>query len=197
VITGEPVSRDRRALTLGAGLILILLLAFRGVPAWLAWRADSVASAAELSAELRRARTAVRDVRSALDTTQARVARFSAAGPSFLVARTPAEAPEVLAELVREAARLSSVEVQSLESRVDTAGGPALRHVSATVQGTGDVWGVAALLYRLEGHEALLAVREVSIHPQSVDTPPDGVESLRVRMRIEGLAAVQPERKSE
>jgi hypothetical protein len=194
VSTGEFATRDRRALMLGVGAVLLLLLAFRGVPAWLAWRSDSMASAAELGAELSRARAAVRDVRGALDTTQARVARFRAAGPSFLVARTPAEAPEVLAELVREAARLSSVEVQSVESVVDTAGGPALRHVVATVQGTGDVYGVAALLYRLEGHEALLAVRELSIQPQNVDTPPDAAESLRVRLRIEGLAAVQPEK---
>lgn len=186
--------RDRRALAFGGTLFLALVLTLKGVPAWLAWREDSIASATELSAELGRARLAIRGVRGALDSTEARVARFRAAGPSLLVVPTPAEAPALLTDVVREAARLSGVEVESLESRVDSTGGRGLRHVVATVQGTGDVAGLATLLYRLEGNETLLAVRELSVTPQAVSAPPDAVEALKIRLTIEGLAIVGPEK---
>jgi hypothetical protein len=183
--------RDRRTLALGGAVLLFLLLAFRGVPAWLAWRTEATTSAAELSRELQQTQLAIRGVRGALDTTEARVARLKAAAPALLVVEAPSEAPALLADVVREAARLSGVAVESLESRVDSAGGARLPHVVATVQGTGDVSGLSAFLHRLEGNATLLAVRELSVQPQSVGTPRDAVESLRIRMIIEGLAVVR------
>jgi len=193
----ELASRDRRALVYGGALFLVLVLAFKAVPAWLAWRSGSIAGAAELSAELGRSRLAIRGVRGALDTTEARVARLRAAAPTLLVVQTPSEAPAQLTDVIREAARLSGMEIETAESRVDSAGGPGLRHVVATVQGTADVAGLAALLYRLEGGEPVLAVREFSVQQQNVAVPSDGVEALRVRLSVEGLAMVRGDGRDE
>jgi hypothetical protein len=73
---------------------------------------------------------------------------------------------------------------------MDTAAG-ALQRVVANVSATGDIAGLTAVLHRLEGHRILLAVHDLSVYPQSVETPQDAVEVLDFRFTVEGLALVK------
>jgi len=182
--------RDRRALLLGGTILAIVLGTFEAMPAWLSWRDEALAAAKELALELQRTRTTVNGLESVLDSAEARVARFREVGSALLVVQEPAEAPVALTDLLREAARLSSVQVDDVVTRVDTAGPLPLRRVVASVRAVGDIAGLAKLLHRLEGHRVLLAIQELNIQPLSVETPNDAVEQLRIHFTVEGLALV-------
>ena len=53
---------------------------------------------------------------------------------------------------------------------------------------------LAAMLRGLEKGPALLAVRRLSVRPQSVDSPPGQVEALVVRFTVEGLVFLSPQK---
>ena len=62
------------------------------------------------------------------------------------------------------------------------------------VQATADIVGLSSLVHALERGPVLLAVRRLSVRPQSVDSPTDQVETLSIRLTVEGLALVQTPR---
>jgi hypothetical protein len=190
MIFSRLASRDLRALLGGCVILVSVIGTFKGLPAWLAWRDDALTVSAEISAELDRAQKAVEGVESALDSAEARLRRFRDLGSSLLIVSESVEATLALEDQIREAARLSMVRVGSVETRMDTAAG-ALQRVVANVSATGDIAGLTAVLHRLEGHRILLAVHDLSVYPQSVETPQDAVEVLDFRFTVEGLALVK------
>lgn len=183
--------RDQRALVLGAVTMLGLVLALRGVPAWRAWRAEARAVAAELQSQEARSDALLAGFAGSLDTLEARTARLLALGPALLSGETPAEAGSTLAALLAEVARESLVRLEAVDIRVDTSKAHALPRVAVEVQATADIAGLSAFLYGLEKGPALLAVRRLVIRPQAVDGPADQLETLSIRLAVEGPALVQ------
>jgi hypothetical protein len=181
-------ARDRRALTLGVVTIAALVFGLRGVPAWWRWRTEVRATAAEAIAQERRVHAIIAGFSQSLDSLGARAGRFRSMGPAFLAGATPAEAASTLAALVGEIARSSLVRIDAMELHVDSAtAGNDMPRVRLDAQATADIAGLAAFVRGLEKGPALLAVRRLSVRPQSVESPPNQVESLTVQFTVEGL----------
>jgi hypothetical protein len=168
-----------------------LLIGFRGLPAWRAWRSDARAAAVERITQAAQTDAVLAGLESNLDTLEGRSARMLAVAPALLTSDTPAEAASNLAALVADAARTASVRLDAVEIRVDSAKTHALPRVSVEVQATADVVGLASLLRRLEGGPTLLAVRRLAVRPQNPASPPDQAELLSVRVTVEGVALIQ------
>jgi len=186
--------RDRRALLVGVVTIGSLVIGLRSVPAWWRWRGNVRATAAEAIAQDRRVSTVVAGFSKSVDTLAVRVARFRGMGPAFLTGATPAEAASTLAAVVGEIARTSFVRVDAMQLHVDTIAGSDLPRVRLEAQATADIAGLAAFLRGLEKGPTLLAVRRLSVRPQSVEAPANQVESLAVQFTVEGLALVTKEK---
>lgn len=183
---------DRRTLLLGIGVISVLLLGARGIPAWRRWDADARESGAELAAAAAVAQADVRNVAALSDSVAAREARLVAMAPRILDGSTPAAAGASLASLVSGAAARARVALGSVQVQQDTAGNGTFVRVSVRGDATGDLPGITRMLALLEGGPELLAVRELSIVQPDAGGPADRVETLRLEFTVQGLALRVP-----
>lgn len=171
------------------------MLSTRGVPAWRAWDAEARASAAELSAEVARARDAVAGSSSIRDSLNARMARLAVLDSVLLDGDASASIAAALAEEIAVAAEESGVRLGTVQAIVDSggrlisrAGGrTGLLRVKSRTDVTADIGGLAALLAWLEEAPPLLAVRELSVTQPEPGAPDGQPEALRVSLLIEGL----------
>jgi len=186
--------RDQRALGLGAAAVLGLIAVFRGLPAWRAWRAEARAAAVESITHEARTGVLLAGLAESLDTLEARTAGVRVVGPALLTGETAAAAASNLAALLADVARQSLVRLDAVDVRADTSKAHALPRVAVEVQATADIVGLSSLVHALERGPVLLAVRRLSVRPQSVDSPTDQVETLSIRLTVEGLALVQTPR---
>ncbi len=184
-------ARDRRALTIGAAAIIALVAGVRGFPAWRAWRAEARAAAAEKMTEAAKKEAILERFEESLDSLEARMARVRDVGTSLVVAETPGEAVSSLTAALAETARISSVRLDAVAGRVDSSTHRALSLVSVDAQATGDITGLASLLYRLERNSRFVAIRRLVIRPENVAGPSDQVETLGIRLTVQGLALVR------
>lgn len=180
--------RDRRVLAIGAGVIALLLLVSRGVPAWRRWDADARTGAAELLRDEAEARTQVRILPALVDSAEARRNRLSRLAPSLLDGESAASAGATLASILTGAAARAGVRLGSVQVAADTASASTFTRVSVRADATGDLQGITEMLQSLETAPELLAVRELSITQPDVGGSPDRPESLQVDLTIQGLA---------
>ena len=190
-MNGSLAHRDQRALALGAAGILGLLVAFRAGPAWRVWRAEARAAAFEGMSQVARTDAVLGSFPATLDSLEARTARVRATGPALLTGDTPAEAGSTLAGLLGELSRQTLVRLDAIDIRVDTSKARVLRRVTVEVQATADVAGLGSFVARLEKGPTLLAIRRLEVRAQNVDGPGDQVETLAIRLTVEGLALVR------
>jgi hypothetical protein len=183
---------DRRTLWMGIGVILLLVLLGRGIPAWRRWDADARGSAAEMAAEAARAESETRRLPVSLDSLQARRARYAALGGGILPGESTAAAGASLAALVSGAAARAGVQIGSVQVRPDTAGAGTFMRISVQADGTGDLPAVTRMLVMLEGGRELLAVRQLSITQPNPGGPAELPESLRLDITVEGMALAAP-----
>lgn len=186
--------RDRRTVMLGAAAIAALVFLSRGVPALREWHSESVAEAAELTAEVHRAESSVRNEAVVRDSQSRRGARFLALGPRLVAGSTPSAAAGTLASFVSGTATLAGVRTGAVTVRQDSTEGGSLTRIVVRASGTGDVRGVTALLRALESGPLLLRVRELSITQPEPAAGNDRPESLRLELVVEGLALAPPTR---
>ena len=179
--------RDRRALTIGAGVIAIVLLASRGVPAMIAWQRERNRDADARQEKLDRAMAAISRVGAVRDSIGARGERIVALAPVLVAGDTPASASASLAELMSGAAELSNVKLGALQLHADTSSRDAFVRVGVHGEATGDVTGIMSMLASLESGPTLLAVRELSITQPEPSAPADHMETLHVELTVEGL----------
>lgn len=184
--------RDRRTLLLGGAVVALVLLAFRGVPAWRRWDADARASGTELVTATARAQADVRSLPALADSVAAREKRLVALAPLVLDGSTPAAAGASLASLVSGAAARANVALGTVQLQPDTATTGTFVGVTVRGDATGDLPGIARMLALLEGGPELLAVREVSITQPEPGGPADRVETLRLEFAVQGLALRVP-----
>lgn len=184
-------ARDRRTIAVGATVVMGLVGVLRGLPAWRAWRADARAAAVEMLSRAGRTEAVLAGSSQALDTLEVRTARLRQVVPALLAGETPAEAASMLTAVIADVARRSLVRLDAMEVRVDTSDRKSLPRVSLDAQATADVRGLASLLYSLERGPTLLAVRRLVVQPANVQSPPDQIENLSIRLTVEGLALVR------
>lgn len=183
--------RDRRALLGGIAAIALLVVLFRGLPAWLRWRSEARAVAAEAIAQERRRNAIVTDFARSLDSLEARTDRLENLGPAFVTGTTAAEAASTLAGMVAEIARASLVRLDAIEMKVDSSDRQHLPRIRVDAQATADVAGLSALLRRFEQGPPLLAVRRLSVRTLAVDAAPNQAENLALRFTVEGLGLIR------
>lgn len=185
---GPLSGRDRRTLGIGAAVIILLVLFSRGLPAWRRWDADTRASAAEMAAEAARAEQSVRLLPVALDSLEARKARFVALGGGVLEGGSTAASGAALASMVSGAAARAGVQISSVQVRPDTASAGTFMRITVRADGTGDLPAITRLLSMLEGAPELLAVRALSITQPAPGGPAEQPEALRLELSSQGLA---------
>lgn len=185
--------RDRRTLTVGAIVIVLLVLLGRGIPAWRRWDAEVRASAARMAAEAARAEQTVRLLPASLDSLEARRARFIAVGGGALDGGTAAASGAALASLVSGAAARAGVQVGSVQVRPDTASAGTFMRIGVRADGVGDLPAITRMLALLEGAPELLAVRELAITQPLPGGPAEQAEALRMEIAVQGLALVRRE----
>lgn len=166
---------------------MTLLLAARGIPAWLGWQRETRAGAAELHAEATRAIASVRGAESTHDSLIAREVRYLALVPGLLDGDSPAAAAAALSSLVSGAAETGGVRVGSLQLRNDSTSRGAFTRVAVRASLVGDIRGLTRMLAALEQGPELLAIRELSVTQPDVAAGDDRPEMLRAELLVEGL----------
>ena len=181
-------SRDRRALTLGATALAVLLTVNLVLRPLLA-RVDDLSSAiAEEQSLLTRELELLASVPSLEKGLELGGKRLQAARPRLFEGSTEGLASAYLAEYVQEAAESR----RTLISRLDPGGVETLEGgfetVSAIVHGESDLEGFLTLLYLLEGGEKLVQVSDLSIRTaRSNPASPPPMEVISFEMRVTGL----------
>ena len=191
MILTAMLGRDRRALMAGASALVVLVLVFRGVPAWVRWRGMVRNDATEIMIRAARMSALVNTFPRALETLQARRTQVAAMGPILLTDETATGAGSNLTALIGGLARESSVRLDAVELQVDSSKARALAVITVNLQATADIGGLSAFLQGLERGPTLLAVRRLAVHPQNADAPAGQVEMLSIQLAVEGLALVR------
>lgn len=187
---GAPGAHDRRVATLGATLIVVVLVGFRGIPEWRAWRAESRADAAEQVTAVARDAALLAAFPIALDSLEARSARLLSIGSTLLTGETLDAAAANLAALMAQIARSSLVRLEAVQVRYDSSRASALPRVSVAIQGATDITGLALLLQKVEKGPIALTIRRLRVRPQNIASPSAQVESLSVRLTVEALVLI-------
>lgn len=182
--------RDRRALLVGAAVVLVSLAATRGVPAWLHLLERSrEASGIEVRA-LHDARALIAADATLLDSLRARRARYLTATPMLIRAGSPADAASRLSALVDVAAKNAGVAMNTVTLRADTTSSAMFGHPRVRGDARGDISGLSQFLLLIEGGPTYLRVLELTV---SQPDPVGGAraEELRFSFTIEGLARLE------
>ncbi len=146
--------RERRTIAWGVTVaVTALFIAFGVLPVMRRWsaREDAIAAARERVARLE----------GVLATTQADPAPGAAGAPLLLRGRTADLAGSALQAALQDLARTSRVSITRLEVQPDSVGAASV--VRASLSATTDVYGVADLLSRLQGHTPVLAAVELHL----------------------------------
>jgi type II secretory pathway component PulM len=152
-VSGRPSNaRERRTIAWGAAIAAAaLFLAFVVMPVARRWsaREDAIAAARDRVARLQGLlATGV----APLPSTPARVIR----------GRTSDLAGSALQSTLQQLARTSRVSVDRLDVQADTTD-PAATGVRAALSATTDIYGVADLLSRVQGHTPVLVTEELTL----------------------------------
>lgn len=180
-------ARDRRALAIGVGAIVILFAIGKGVPRLLLWERDARSDASDQQEDLDRAVAEISRANVVRDSAKARGARIIALAPALVGGDSPATASATLAGIISGAAARSNVKIGALQLHADTSSRGTFVRVGVRGEATGDIAGISSMLAALEGGPTLLAVRALSITQPETSAPADQMEALRVELNVEGL----------
>jgi hypothetical protein len=185
--------RDRRAVLLGAAVVLGSWLVTRGVPALLRahteWRARTEASVRQLAA----AREALEGAAWTRDSLDARGRRLVAWAPRLVAGGTPAEAMAELQSVISGLAAQHRVRIVRVEPTADSAAG-LFTPVRLRVEAQSDVGGLAQWLAAIEEGDHLLSVPRLVISAPEPAASSGQAEVLRAELVIAGWAAPKARR---
>jgi hypothetical protein len=169
-------------------MMVVLLGVTRVWPALLAWEREARGAAQESATELARAQESVERLAATRDTLIVRRQRLAAAATGVLEGESLALAAGALSALLADMAADAGVRLGAVQLRPDSASDSRYARVAVSVDATGDVRGVTALLSAIEGDSTLLVVRSLSISQPEPAAPSDRPELLRVELVVEGVA---------
>jgi hypothetical protein len=185
-------ARDRRVLGLGALTISLLIGLSRGLPALRGWDSARVAAARVSAEQLAEVRGGMRALAELRDSLRARRLRLAAIDSVLPAASSPAGVAAAIATAIEELADDNDVRLTSLQLRADSTIRAGRVRVGVRVGGVADVAGLAALLRAVEGGEAPLAVRELSVSQPEPAAPDSKPGSLRFDMLVAGVGRIAP-----
>lgn len=179
--------RDRRAIALGAAVILAATAVGRGAPLWKRWVSEERDRAWRAETRLGRLRAVVRARFHLASSVAAASKEYLALAPRLLDGDTSPTAGASLLAMVSNAAIGSGLQIGSIQSSGDSAG---RRFARVTVRGeaTGDVKGLAAFLETLETGPVITGVRELSVDQPEPGAPNEQSEALRIQFVVDGIA---------
>ncbi len=180
--------RDRRTLLVGASVVAGLLVFARGVPALRGWTAEQVAASAQATQLLAASSISIAELSAARDTLAARSARLAAIDSVLPRVASASIAVSELASRLEDLADSCRVRVAGIQLRPDSVASVGFVEVSARVNGTTDVAGLAALLHAIAASEQPLAARELTVTAPEPNAPPSKPEALRFDLVVAGLA---------
>ena len=179
-------ARDRRAVTLGAAVLIAAVLALRVLP----WSVRRVLAAGqdlrERTAVLARVRADLADAPLLQDSAGALTRAIVGLAPKLLSGDTPAEAFADLSGRVNLAASRNQAKLERTDQLPDSGVAGRLRRVRVRASLQSDIRGVTGLLRALELGETVLSVEDLRIvapDPNSGDGAP---EVLRVDVTVTG-----------
>lgn len=189
-------ARDRRTAILGASAVGSLIAVSRGLPALAEWERVRVAASGDVVARVSSARANARMLSVLKDSLHARRDRLAAIDSAMLTGTSSAAAVATLASSLDEMAMRARVRVTAMQLRADSATAGSIARVAVRVTGTTDVAGLAAFLRAVEGSDAPLAVRELTVSQPEPAAPDSQPEALRIEVLVEGIARVTSMRRA-
>lgn len=186
-------TRDRRAVLLGAALLVPALVLARGLPVWRRWNAETAARAETARSQAVRTEAMAQGFAGVVDSLDARTQRLQAVTSHLVTGSTLPEAQANFEAALAEAARPALVRLDAVRIRVDST---AIAHggfprLYAEAQATADLTGIALFLAALERGSPLLAIRQVAIEPTTgISSSPSTVPVLSLRLTVTALAGL-------
>ena len=175
--------RDRRALFLGGGTVVVAVFVLRVVP----WVIHGIASL-RVTAEERRATTArAAEVLAASSTTRDSLtqvlAEIVALAPELVEGRSSAEAQASLSGVVSLLANRHDLKVLRVDALPDSGVG-VFDRVGVHAELEGDVTGLAAMVRSLEAGQLLLSIPTLTV---TASDPASRVEALHIELDVTGF----------
>lgn len=178
--------RDRRALLLGGGAIVGVVLVLRVLPLAVRSVIALRAEAAERVETLARADDVLAGAPAVRESLVRALSAIVVLGPRFVEGRTPADARASLADLVSFAASRQALRVVRLDPLPDSTAGPFGR-VTLRAELEGDIAGLTRFLKSIETGNPLLTVPALSVQASDPSGRPNAAEQLRIEATVSGL----------
>lgn len=183
-------ARDRKALSLGAVVLISGILLTRGLPSWRSALVQAQDEAALEQRALADARALIKVLPALRDSLEQRRGRLDALTPRLIKEANAHVAVARLEAVVSAAAASAGIVVSSLGLRADSSGARALRRPQVHGEARGDASGLLQFLLLLELGPPLVRVPTLTI------TQPDPIgrsgrpEELRIAFIVEGASLV-------
>ena len=155
-------SRDRRALVIGLGIVVLALLAFRGVPLAVRGVEELQARALGQTATLSRVEDVVLRGPAVRDSLAKALRGIVGLAPDLVEGTTSADAQASLSGLISLVANRHALKVLRADALPDSAVG-VFHRAALHAELEGDVSGVTAFVRSLESGEPILTVSNLSI----------------------------------
>ena len=179
-------SRDRRAIVVGGALVATAVLGLRVVPGVAAHLVEEQDRVVERTALHARARDELANAVVLRDSAARLTRAIVALAPRILTGTAAEEAGADLAGRMNHAASGSSAKLERIEPVADTVRAGRLQRVRARAILETDVRGLAALLRRIEGDDAVLTVEQLTVTTTDPASPERAPELLRVEVTVSG-----------
>jgi type II secretion system (T2SS) protein M len=188
--------RDRRTLIFGVATISTLVGVSRGLPALMTWEEDQIAQAQTVAEQLAAVRAGTILIPAIRDSLKARRARLVLLDSTLLSGTSPSSVAAELSSTLEDLADDNHVRVTAVQLHADSVANAGLARVEVRVTGIADVTGLAGFLHAIEGGDAPLVVKELSVSQQDPvgDNKP---EALRIDVLVAGIGLVTDAKASQ
>lgn len=183
---------DRRALYLGAMIVVPSLAFVFGVKPYLAALADVQAQVSAERDAYSRERAAVSAAQKNPLMQHVADSAMQAMAPRLFAGRDDVMASAEVATYLGEAARANHVWLQDASTRPATALDGGVRALHVELRGESDLQGILGFLKEIEGGARLLRVERLDISVQAGRSDEPGAETLALSASITGYAIPDP-----
>jgi len=188
-VTGKPMNaRDRRALQLGAAVLLPALLYIWGVKPFRAALADTRDRIATERDVLARERAAVLAAQRTPERQRAADSAMRATTPRLFAGRDDVMASAELVSYLGDAARKSHVWLQDAGTRPASMGGGGVRALHVEIRGESDLQGILTFLQELERGGKLVTVERLDLSRSGRVGKQDEAETISLAASIVGFS---------
>lgn len=190
MIRASLTTRERRALTAGAAVIAMLLVSFRGLPAWLEWRAAALERSDSSADALAGDRALLELLPHSMAALEARIGRLREHDPAPFVVPDHSRASLALGSFVHDAGRSAGAVLSRIELVDDPSAEHGVGRVSALVHAEVDALTLSRLIRHLESGPVLVGIRRLAVEAQDPDAGAERPQVLAVRIEVESIAVI-------